>query len=122
MAAIRTLLALADALRTYQRAFGNLPESLEQLGPAPKDAVSPDAAGLVDADVAAGKKGGYLFRYRILPGGVGAGFELAAVPVEYGTSGRRSFFLDASGKLHGADKQGVVATDTDPVVEPQKRE
>jgi hypothetical protein len=122
MAAIRTLLALADALRTYQRAFGNLPESLEQLGPAPKEGVSPDAAGLVDADLAGGKKGGYLFRYRILPGGGGAGFELAAAPVEYGTSGRRSFFLDASGKLHGADKQGAVATDTDPVVEPQKQE
>jgi hypothetical protein len=122
--ATRTLLALADALQTYQRAFGNLPESLEQLGPAPKEGVSPDAAGLVDADLAAGKKGGYLFRYRILPegGGAGASFELAAVPVEYGTSGRRSFFLDASGKLHGADKQGGVATDTDPVVEPQKRE
>jgi hypothetical protein len=121
-AAIRTLLAFADALRTYQRAFGNLPESLEQLGPAPKEGVSPDAAGLVDAELAAGKKGSYLFRYRILPGGGGTGFELAAVPAEYGTSGRRSFFLDASGKLHGVDKQGAVATDTDPVIEPQKRE
>ena len=123
-AAIHTLRALADAIATYRRAFGNLPESLEQLGPAPKEGVSPDAAGLVDDDLAKGKKSGYLFRYRILPasGGAEAGFELAAVPAEYGTTGRRSFFLDAGGKLHGADKQGAVATDTDPIIGAEKTE
>ncbi len=122
-AAIAALRRLADAIATYRRAFGNLPESLEQLGPAPKEGVSPEAAQLVDAELAAGKKGGYLFRYRILPAaGEGAepSFELAAVPAEYGKTGRRSFFLDASGKLRGADKQGAVATSADPPIEERR--
>src|SRR6202041_126466 len=42
--AIADLRALAEAIQTYRRAFGKLPESLEQLGPAPKDQISPDQA------------------------------------------------------------------------------
>ncbi len=118
-AAIKTLEALAGAIGTYRRAFGKLPESLAQLGPAPKEGVSPDAANLVDDRLAAGERGGYLYRYRILPAaeGADASFELAASPTEYGKTGRRSFFLDAHGKLHGADKQGAVAAADDPVIE-----
>lgn len=127
-AAIAALRRLADALGTYRRAFGHLPETLAQMGPAPKEGISPEAAGLVDAELAASKKGGYVFRYRILAksahGGAGetsddASFELAAVPAEYGKMGRRSFFLDASGTLRGGDKKGAVATAADPRIEPR---
>jgi len=121
-AAIKTLLALADAIGTYRRAFEKLPESLEQLGPAPKEGISPDAANLVDAQLAAGTHVGYRFRYRIVPAPEGSEskFELAASPVEYGKTGQRSFFLDAEGKLHGADHQGAVATADDPVISSEK--
>jgi len=113
---------LAEAIKTYRRAFGAMPERLSQLGPAPKEGVSPEAASLVDADLASGLKGGYRFRYRIVPAieeGGEAGFELAAVPSEYGQTGRRSFFLDHRGKLRGGDKQGAVATAADPPIEPR---
>jgi hypothetical protein len=40
--------------------------------------------------------------------------------VEYGKSGRRSFFLDSSGTLRGDDKKGAVATVTDPVIESRR--
>ncbi|MFZ0785093.1 MAG: hypothetical protein WAM67_04850, partial [Candidatus Acidiferrales bacterium] len=43
-------------------------------------------------------------------------FELAATPESYGKSGRRSFLLDADGKLHGADKNGQMATADDAIV------
>lgn len=117
--AIAALHDLAEAIKTYRQAYATLPESLSQLGPAPKEGASPDAAALVDEELAAGKKLGYAFRYRILPGEDGgeATFELAASPVEYPSSGRRSFFLDASGTLRGGDKQGVVATASDPRIE-----
>ncbi len=118
--AIAALRKLAESIGTYRRAFGMFPETLAQLGPAPKEGISPDAAGLVDAKLAAGKRGGYVFRYRILPAsgeGAEAGFELAATPAEYGKAGRRSFLLDAAGRLRGGDKQGAVATTTDPVIE-----
>jgi hypothetical protein len=121
-AAIKTLRALADAIGTYRRAFEKLPESLEQLGPAPKEGISPDAANLVDAQLAAGTHVGYRFRYRILPARNEGepGFELAASPIEYSKTGRRSFFLDAEGKLHGADHQGAVATAADPAISSEK--
>jgi hypothetical protein len=116
-AAIRTLHGMADAVGTYRNAFGKLPESLAQLGPAPKEGVSPDAAGLLEERLVAGSRGGYNFRYRILPAHDGGepGFELAATPEEYGKTGRRSFFLDDKGKLHAADKKGAPAGGDDPV-------
>ncbi len=118
-AAVAVLKRLAEAIATYRRAFGRLPESLAPLGPAPKEGISPEAAGLVDAELAAGSKSGYVFRYRIVPGAGGSAesFELAATPAEYGKSGRTSFLFDAAGVLRGADKQGAVASATDPRVE-----
>jgi hypothetical protein len=117
--AIAALHALADAIRTYRQAYRAFPERLAQLGPAPKEGASPEAAALVDEELAAAKKFGYAFRYRILPGQDGAEdtFELAAAPAEYPSSGRRSFFLDSSGTLRGGDKQGAVATASDPRIE-----
>ena len=65
--------------------------------------------------LAAGSDGGYRFRYRIVTGAQEdeTAFELAATPEEYGKTGRRSFLLDAAGKIHGADKQGDSATADD---------
>jgi type II secretory pathway pseudopilin PulG len=117
-AAVSDLRALDDAIQTYRRAFGKLPDSLSQLGPAPKDQVSPDQADLVSDHLAAGSDGGYRFRYRIVPGAREdeTSFELAAMPDDYGKTGRRSFFVDAAGKVHGADKRGELATEDDPVI------
>jgi hypothetical protein len=117
--AIAALRTLAEAVQTYRRAFGMLPESLAQLGPAPKDQISPEQASLVNGRLAAGSEGGYRFRYRIVPTaqeGGEAAFELAAMPEDYGKTGRRSFFLDASGKLHAVDNRGAMATSEDPLI------
>ncbi len=123
-AAIATLRKIAEAAGSYRRAFSKLPETLAQLGPASKEGISPEAAGLLDAELAAGKKGGYVFRYRVVAQSEGSeaakegsGFELAAVPAEYGKTGRRSFFVDSSGTLRGADKGGALATASDPHIE-----
>jgi type II secretory pathway pseudopilin PulG len=117
-AAVSNLRSLEDAIQTYRRAFGKLPDGLEQLGPAPKDQVSPDQASLVNEALAAGSDGGYRFRYRIAPGAQEdeTAFELAALPDDYGKTGRRSFFVDVTGKIHGADKHGDLATADDPAI------
>ncbi len=116
--ALNTLRTLADAIQTYRRAYGKLPDELSQLGPAPKDQIAPDQAGLLDAQLASGSADGYQFRYRIVSEGQGfdATFELAAMPTDYGKTGLRSFILDAAGKIHGADHHGSLATSDDPVV------
>lgn len=124
-AAISDLRSVASALDNYRRAYGKLPDTLAMLGPAPPGGISPDTAGLVDADLAAGDKDGYAIRYTVIPArgnlaeedvNSAETFSLSSTPKEYGKAGRRSFFLDSSGTLRGADKQGAAATATDPRV------
>lgn len=117
-AAIAALRGLADAVETYRRAYGKLPDSLAQLGPAPKDQISPEQASLVNEHLAAGSTGGYRFRYRIVSSSEAGSetFELAAVPELYGKTGRQSFLMDTSGKIHAADKHGELATADDSLV------
>jgi type IV pilus assembly protein PilA len=126
-AAIADLRAVAAAAITYRNAYGEFPETLAALGPAPPTGVSPDAAGLLDGELAAGEKDGYTFRYVIVPSpdvapgddpAKAVNFSIASVPKEYGKVGRRSFFLDSSGVLRGADKKGGVADQTDPRIGP----
>jgi hypothetical protein len=121
-AAIAALDGLDEAVESYRRAFGNLPQSLAQLGPAPPNEISPDQASLVDAQLAAGSEDGYRFRYRTVPtaDGSSATFEIAATPEDYGKSGRRSFLLDGAGKIHGADNHGAAATAEAPLVAAEK--
>jgi hypothetical protein len=125
--AIANLGMVATALNTYRSAYGKLPDTLALLGPAPPNGVSPDAAGLLDADLAAGRKGGYAIRYTVIPApgnsseddaGKAEGYSLSSSPTEYGKTGRRSFFLDSSGILRGADKNGGWASSTDPRIGP----
>ncbi|MFZ0520120.1 MAG: hypothetical protein WAL95_03805 [Candidatus Acidiferrales bacterium] len=121
-AIVETLHSLAEAIQTYRNAFGKLPESLAELGPAPPNQISPEQASLVSASLATGKQGGYVFRYRIAPDANGNDndFELAATPQSYGKMGRRSFFMDIAGKIHGDDKHGAVATYEDPLIAGEK--
>jgi type II secretory pathway pseudopilin PulG len=123
-AAVQALRDLAGAIQTYNRAWGKLPESLSVLGPAPPGQISPEQATLVSAELAAGKQNGYLFRYRINPdkNGNDTKFELAATPEKYGLNGRRSFFFDSEGRIHGDDKHGIVATPEDPLIAGEKSE
>jgi len=132
-AAIVTLQRLAAAIETYKKAFGKWPERLEQLRPAPRGSVSPEQANLVEKELAAGSTGGYRFQYRMVTPKVKPAeakesstqsketgepsYEVTATPVEYGKTGRRSFYLDASGQMRGADKQGAEATTEDPKIE-----
>jgi hypothetical protein len=121
-AAIDALRGIADAVETYRRAYAKMPDSLAQLGPAAQGDVSPDKASLLNDRIAAGEQGGYKFRYRIASGADpnNPGFELIATPDEYGKTGRRSFFYDAAGKIHAADRQGGMAAASDPALPDEK--
>ncbi|MBA3241057.1 MAG: hypothetical protein H0T60_07495, partial [Acidobacteria bacterium] len=48
---------------------------------------------------------------------VGEKFEATATPLNYGKTGRRSFFVDESGIVRAADHQGKPATAQDPPVD-----
>lgn len=115
-AAIESLREIAEAVETFRHKYARLPESLTNLGPPLHGPASGDAAGLVDSDLAAGMKNGYSFRYVIVGGsglGAPAKFALAGTPLTYGRTGHRSFFLDATGAIRGADHKGAVGTESD---------
>jgi len=119
-AAVDALKKIAAAVEAYRRTYSRLPDSLGKLGPPSHSSANPDAAGLVDAELAAGAKNGYVFRYVIASAstlGAPAKFQLAATPQTYGRTGRRSFFCDTNGRLHGADRQGAVGSESDPKVD-----
>jgi hypothetical protein len=111
---------ICAAIDTYRKAFEKLPDTLAQLGPAPREGISPDAAGLLKEDLVSGTVEGYTIRYEVIPSGPGGAetqFELTATPTEYGKSAKRSFFMNATGKLRGADKMGAPATAADPLID-----
>jgi hypothetical protein len=94
---------VAAAVEAYRKKYLRLPESLANLGPPVHGAANGEAAGLLDSDLANGMKNGYNVRYAILGAstlGAPAKYELSATPLQYGRTGRRSFFRDANGTLH----------------------
>ncbi len=118
--AIEALKKISEAVEAYRNKNLRLPESLANLGPPLHGPANAAAAGLLDSDLATGMKNGYAFRYVIVGAstlGAPAKYELAATPLRYGRTGRRSFFRDSNGGLHAADRQGAVGSETDPKVD-----
>jgi hypothetical protein len=118
--ALTSMKELTTAIEKYRVTYIHLPARLAELGPPAKGAAKSDQAALVGQDLADGKKDGYFFRYVIIganDSGAPAKYELAAIPIEYGRTGTRSFYRDSSGVLHGGDHQGAVGTQLDPKVE-----
>lgn len=71
---------------------------------------------LISTELAKGERSGYKFKVELvstrddgLPG-----FEIVGVPTDYGATGRRSFFIDETGVIRGADARGMDATKYDP--------
>jgi hypothetical protein len=117
--AVASMQKLAAAIETYRRTYTRLPDTLEMLGPV-RGAAKAERAGLVEEELAGGKKNGYAFRYVVVGAGTlgaPAKYELAAIPAEYGRTGLRSFFQDDAGAMHAADRQGSVGSSVDPKLE-----
>ena len=115
--AIDDLKQIGEAVEAYRRRYTRLPESLSALGNPPTGAATAENAGLLDAQLSAGAKDGYSFRYVVVGAsvvGAPAKFQIAATPQAYGRTGRRSFFRDAEGTLRGADHRGAVGSESDP--------
>jgi len=95
MAAIREIQTINQAQVQYQSQFGQFAKSLSQLGP-PASAGTPegpDAAGLIPASLAGGSASGYNFTLTQ----TAQGYAISAVPQQFGTTGRRTFYSDPSG-------------------------
>ena len=78
----------------YNGQYGKYASTLAELGPPTGGAEGPQGAGLIPKVLAEGSKNGYKFNMT----GNGSSFALTAVPEVFGSTGRRTFFMDSSGK------------------------
>ena len=104
--ALRSLQTLFACEATYQSTTGNgeygtLDELRKQ--------------GLIDQVLVEGHRYGYRFRIRREKRSAEspASLEITAVPRSYGRTGRRSFYMNESGVIYAADKNGAEATSAD---------
>jgi hypothetical protein len=117
--AYESLKSIARAIENYRLSYARLPDSLSKLEAPKKGVPTSEAAGLLDLELAAGKKNGYSFRYAIVGAsnvGAPAQYELSATPSIYGRTGKTSFFRDATGIIHSGDHQGGIGSTLDPKV------
>jgi hypothetical protein len=107
---VRSVRTIHLAQTTYQAVLGNGSYgSLKDLR----------QAAFIDAALASGEKYGYRFTLFVThpTATTPAKFKLSATPRRYSRSGRFSFFVDETGELRGADKNGGAADETDPVID-----
>jgi len=92
MAAIAEIHTVNQAQIQYQSQFGNFAQNLAQLGPPASSGGSegPAAAGLIPATLASGSASGYNFTVAQTP----TGYSVTAVPKQFGSTGRRTFYSD----------------------------
>jgi type IV pilus assembly protein PilA len=90
---------------THQRGFGTLKELSED--------------HLIPAELAAGERNGYRFTVRIIERSESGqpAYEANAIPVNYGSTGKRSFYLNEEAVIRQADKNGSEATAKDPALD-----
>ncbi|MBI2568925.1 MAG: M48 family metallopeptidase [Candidatus Schekmanbacteria bacterium] len=75
----------------------------------------------IDANLASGQKSGYEFALEVAPAADGDNAEVGwwstATPMAHGTTGLRSFYIDQTAIVRGADLGGLPAGPGDPPVE-----
>lgn len=107
--AIMALRTLFSAEATYQATAGNGDYgTIEELG----------KEKLIDYVLAEGHRYGYLFRVRREKFSTEsqASLEIVAVPRTYRRTGRRSFYMNETGVIHAADKNGAEANLSDDLI------
>jgi prepilin-type N-terminal cleavage/methylation domain-containing protein len=90
MAAIQQIQTIQAGEAMYYSQFGQFATKLEELGPPSGGPAGPAAADLIPGDLAKGIKTGFQF---ILIGGPN-GYTVNANPVNFGSTGTRTFFSD----------------------------
>ena|SRR5579883_1765194 len=91
-AAIGAIKTIHTAQVQYYSTYGRYATTLTELGPPASGAASAAAADLIQNDLAAGEKQGYVFTLT----GNGGGYVINANPKTFGNSGDRTFYSDQS--------------------------
>jgi prepilin-type N-terminal cleavage/methylation domain-containing protein len=89
-AAVKAIQTIHQMEVQYQSQYGKYATSLAELGPPASGAPGPQAADLIGNDLSNGEKQGYKFTLTGTPGG----YIVNANPVNYGSSGSKTFYSD----------------------------
>ena len=95
-AVITELSVIYGAQTLYYSNFGKYAANLGELGPPTGGAEGPQGANLLPKTLAEGSHNGY--RYTMT--GNSGGFAVTAVPEVYGSTGRRTFYMDQTKTVH----------------------
>ena len=95
MAAVRQIHTIHTVEAQYMSQFGKYAAAMTELGPPASGSPGPTGADLISDDLAKGEKNGYRFAVA----GSQTGYTVLAVPMTYGTTGRRTFFSDQNGVI-----------------------
>jgi type IV pilus assembly protein PilA len=113
--AMGSLRSIATACIIYSHVNKQFPQSLANLGE-PLAGMS-ESKGLIDAQLAAGLRHGYVFSYSASStrgDGTLDAFTINADPVTEGTTGQRHFFMDQSGVIR-VESRGPATRDSPPL-------
>lgn len=89
-AAIRQINTIHSAQTQYYSQFGKYAATLLELGPPASGSAGPNAADLIPKNLAEGENSGHRFTVAASP----QGYSVTVMPVQFGSSGRRTFFSD----------------------------
>ena len=93
---IQELQTVYGAQISYYSQFGKYAASLAELGPPASGADGPQGANLIPRVLAEGSHNG--FRYTVT--GTAGGWNITAVPEQFGVSGSRTFYMDQGKTIH----------------------
>lgn len=112
MGAMRTITTIHTAQAQYFSQFGKFAGSLPELGPPASGAAGPSAADLIPGGLAtSGEGSGYKYVLTLTP----TGYTVIATPLQFGTTGSRTFFSDQTLTIHEHYGQ-EPASATDPEI------
>jgi type II secretory pathway pseudopilin PulG len=110
-AAIRRMRVISLAQGQYQTQYGAYAATLGTLGPPLEGSPDREAAAFIPLELAKGEVAGY--RYKVAS--VDDGFAATGMPVEFGTTGRRTFFVDETGVVRQNTGPDAATAESDPV-------
>jgi type IV pilus assembly protein PilA len=96
MAGVKAITTIHTAETQYYAQYGEYAKSLAQLGPPASGTPGPNGAGLIDKDLASGRKAGFEFVLRQTQ----AGYSVSARPVGFARGGAHTYFSDESMSIH----------------------
>ncbi len=95
--AVSSMRTINTACMIYNSTFGAFPAALSHLQAPSSGNPSSTAADLINQELAAGTKSGYVFTYT--QGSGGTSYTLTSAPVLMNQTGLREFYSDASGVI-----------------------